>query len=290
MRPSLARLSYALALCAGLAHAPAEAQTPPRVLTFALTPQAVAKEQPVTAQFTLSRPAREVALTAISIDGSVIGVFPQVVTMNDARTAGMITFTVPAQAGSLSPLVMALSIDGRQGASQRVIMACDHAWFFTPRVDRCPFGPVVSSPAAIQRFERGTMVWLAHTDSIYVLRDDVTAGARRLERYDDAFEEGDPESEPSIAAPPGLRQPVRGFGRLWREHETVRRNLGWALEPERGYVACYAHAFGGWRSTRIYINTPDARVLELETHTAPVRWRQLDAVDGQPVQFTGCTP
>jgi hypothetical protein len=278
----------ALALCTGLGHAPAHAQTPapPRVLAFALEPQAAAKGQPVTAQFTLSHPAREVALTAISIDGSVIGAVPQAVAMNGARTAGVITFTVPAQTGSLSPLVMALSVDGMRGASQRLIMACDHAWFFTPRVERCPFAPVVATPAAIQRFERGAMLWLAHTDSIYVLRD----GERRLERYDDAFEEGDAESDPAIVAPAGLRQPVRGFGRIWREHEAIRRDLGWALEPERGYTACYAYAFGGWRSTWAYVSTPDARVLELETYTAPVRWRPLDAIDGQPVRFTGCAP
>lgn len=288
MRRSIARWASALLLCGGLALSPAHAQTPapPRVLSFTLAPRAAAKGQPVAAQFTLSRPAREVALTAISIDGSVIGAFPQAVALNGARTAGVVTFTVPAQVGSLSPIVMALAVDGNQGATQQLTVACDHAWFFAPRVERCPFAPAVATPAAFQRFERGSMLWLAHTDSIYVLRD----GERRLERYDDAFEEGDAERDPAIDAPAGLRQPVRGFGRIWRERQAVRRDLGWALEPERGYTACYAYAFGGWRSTRTYVNTPDARVLELEAYTAPVRWRPLDVIEGQPVRFTGCTP
>jgi hypothetical protein len=251
-------------------------------------PAEAAKGQTVVARFALAGPAGRVELTAGNVDGTLVGfIFPQTVTTNPRRTAGVISFSVPAQAGTLSPLMMTLVVDGRLVGSRRLLLACDHPWFFAPRVERCPFEPVIATPAAMQRFERGTMLWLHSADSIYVLRDGEGAGGR-LERFDDLFEEGDPEGDARFRPPGDLRQPVRGFGRLWRAHESIRRDLGWAIEPERGYVACFGSAFGGWKSMRSYVSTPDSAVLEFETYYAPTRWRLLSEPDGQPVRSGGC--
>ena len=37
--------------------------------------------------------------------------------------------------------------------------------------------------------------------------------------------------------PAGLVEPVRGFGKVWRENPAVRQALGWATAPENGEQA-----------------------------------------------------
>lgn len=97
---------------------------------------------------------------------------------------------------------------------------------------------------AEQLFERGRMFWLQPIDQIWVL---VVTGEGRgtWTVYDNTHVEGDPESDPSIVAPEGFLQPVRGFGKLWREVQQVRDQLGWAVTPEFGYVSRYEFHAGG---------------------------------------------
>ena len=94
-----------------------------------------------------------------------------------------------------------------------------------------------STAAAYQLFEDGLMIWRGDTQQILVIYGD-----NRWEAFDDTFVEGDPESDPTIDAPRGLRQPVRGFGKVWRENTDVRAALGWALDREEGYTA-FVHEF-----------------------------------------------
>ena len=52
----------------------------------------------------------------------------------------------------------------------------------------------------------------------------------------ETWREGDPEIG-GLTPPEGLFEPVRGFGRLWREELGGPDALaGWALEPEQGYT------------------------------------------------------
>ncbi|MFO7271787.1 hypothetical protein [Sphaerobacter thermophilus] len=93
---------------------------------------------------------------------------------------------------------------------------------------------------AYQRFERGTMIWVDVDDvynperSILVLYDDGT-----FARYADTWDEGQAVSDPRLTPPAGLYQPVRGFGKVWRDVPGVRDRLGWAVEPERGSHGAY---------------------------------------------------
>ncbi|MEJ5247707.1 MAG: hypothetical protein WHS90_08065 [Caldilinea sp.] len=90
----------------------------------------------------------------------------------------------------------------------------------------------VSSAAAIQRFERGVMVWVQENGRIYAFLDD-----GRWFAYEDAFREGEPESDPAFAPPAGKQQPVRGFGKVWRQHPELREAIGWALAKEEPATA-----------------------------------------------------
>lgn len=94
----------------------------------------------------------------------------------------------------------------------------------------CPKGITKVIPMARQRFHNGQMLWRQDTRQIYVLYND-----GRWNVYDDKWLEGDPVDDPKIVVPPGVQQPGRGFGKVWREQlGGPKAALGWALEKEQG--------------------------------------------------------
>lgn len=123
-------------------------------------------------------------------------------------------------------------------ASVTVPWECRYAYFFETTTATCPASAPSETWAAEQPFEHGRMIWLekvqsasqTYTGIILVLYDN---GA--YEKYQDTWTEGEPESDPTITPPPGLYQPIRGFGKLWRTNTSVRDRLGWATAPEQGF-------------------------------------------------------
>lgn len=89
-----------------------------------------------------------------------------------------------------------------------------------------------TGPAAIQRFDNGVMIWVQATGRIYALLND-----GRWFSYADAFREGDAEFDPAFSPPSGREQPMRGFGKVWREHVELRDAIGWALAKEEPATA-----------------------------------------------------
>ncbi len=90
---------------------------------------------------------------------------------------------------------------------------------------------------AYQKFEHGTMVWRQDTSQVYVFLDDGT-----WQSFADTFKEGERESDPAFAPPAGKLQPIRGFGKVWRDHDALREKLGWATAKETAQPA-ELHAF-----------------------------------------------
>jgi hypothetical protein len=95
----------------------------------------------------------------------------------------------------------------------------------------CPSGDppnTLQVNGAYQVFERGIMMWLNGSPSrIYALYSDGT-----YQQFGDTFDENvDPESGGEVP-PTGLREPTRGFGKVWRTFATVKGNLGWAVGTE----------------------------------------------------------
>ncbi len=114
----------------------------------------------------------------------------------------------------------------------------------TPTADPFPTQVKAKIYVAEQRFERGWMFWLQPIGQIWALtRDD--AGNRIWTVYDDTFVEGEAEYDPQVAPPVDMHQPIRGFGKLWRENMEVRQKIGWALELERGHTSRYVYKQGG---------------------------------------------
>jgi hypothetical protein len=115
-------------------------------------------------------------------------------------------------------------------------LTCPDTWFFPNPPGDCPW-PAQSTQMAVQHFEHGLMIWTAVDDYIRILYDTVPSSGRSAEYKPNAWQSGMPESDPTITPPAGYFQPVRGFGKIWREGTTwsgqaIRDRLGWALEPE----------------------------------------------------------
>ncbi len=93
----------------------------------------------------------------------------------------------------------------------------------------CPLR-VLMTAVAWQPFEGGEMLWRQDLSLIYMLSD---SGDWQV--MGDKWREGDLDFDPAIVAPNGRYQPVRGFGKVWREAEGVRETLGWGLSEEVGF-------------------------------------------------------
>jgi len=116
-----------------------------------------------------------------------------------------------------------------------------------------PFDKEMTVQTAYQPFEHGAMLWISRTTYvqeklIYVFFNDGT-----LQQFDDTWREGQPASG-GQTPPSGLIEPVRGFGKVWREGTgaKVRERLGWATAPEKGGDGAYQRFQRGemyWSST-----------------------------------------
>lgn len=117
---------------------------------------------------------------------------------------------------------------------------------------------------AEQAFERGWMYWIEPIQQIWVQTASAD-GQPVWSVYNDTFEEGMPETDPTLdeLAPEGTQQPIRGFGKLWRENPEIQERLGWALDDEVGYVTRYEYHPGGRVSEENqYIPAPGYHIIE----------------------------
>lgn len=135
------------------------------------------------------------------------------------------SYTTSPNARTPYHFVLSVTLNGQTVTQTiEVGMACLVRWFIDHAPASCP-GPAETGPGAVQQFEHGTMLWISTTRKIVVVRAD-----RTWVTDPDTWQDGMPESDASLTPPAGMFQPVRGFGRLWRDFE--RANLGWATSPE----------------------------------------------------------
>ncbi|QPC81526.1 hypothetical protein G4Y79_17785 [Phototrophicus methaneseepsis] len=132
----------------------------------------------------------------------------------------------------------------------------------TPLPEGFPTPTVGQVYTAEQAFQNGRMFWLEPVGQIWVLTTDENENQVWLV-YNDTWEEGMPETDDTLVPPePGLQQPVRGFGKLWRENDDVRNLLGWAVDPELGFVTRYEFYHGGEMVDGTYVAAPGYHVLQ----------------------------
>ena len=117
--------------------------------------------------------------------------------------------------------------------------------------------PVVAQvQGAEQVFEHGRMFWIRHLRQTWVMAAGEDENSGDWFCYVDEFEEGDPETDPSLVPPEGLYQPKRGFGLVWREEPGVRDRLGWAVTPEFELLSDYTYIAGGQMQDGQYVPGP----------------------------------
>jgi hypothetical protein len=128
-----------------------------------------------------------------------------------------------------------------------------------------PRAPAAQVQGATQEFERGRMFY--YRSGISVLCGDPQAGrafvsSRLVLSIDDTW---DP-SQPVGGGPgprPGLYEPARGFGKVWRERPGVRECLGYATTPDETFYPLTVQDF----ARGVLLSLPDgqaAYVLYLE--------------------------
>ena len=85
----------------------------------------------------------------------------------------------------------------------------------------------------------------------------------RWAQYPDTFVEGDPESDESLVPPPGLSQPIRGFGMIWRNNPRVRERLGWATSPEVAFEGMIQADSIELSVATLYLRARDGSIIAL---------------------------
>lgn len=171
--------------------------------------------------------------------------------------AGSVTITPDTLLKGFSVLLRVTNSAGSANARVDITQECAHEWADAltsdPPTYNCPGGAAYGS-AAQQTFEDGFMIWLETSRTIYVFHthgQPQSPSSYYYQTFADEFREGDPESDPAIVPPPGLYQPIRGFGLVWRTHQEVRDSLGWATEPEVGFQSWEQ----GFRGTGMHSST-----------------------------------
>ena len=145
-------------------------------------------------------------------------------------------------------------------ATLSVALRCPDSWFFSSPPDICPAEAAVVSAGAEQRFENGIMLWVGGEDRIYVLFDD--GASPNWTAFPDEWDSGEPDRDPNLNPPPGLFQPVRGFGLVWREGQGVRERIGWATAEESPYpTAVQRPSYAKYNET--YIRAADGAIWKL---------------------------
>jgi hypothetical protein len=106
----------------------------------------------------------------------------------------------------------------------------------------CPLSEAVTIPVLAEEiFEGGHLFWRSDTDEIYIVYDRRKKGQELIEgrwELNPSWRKWDGSNPDGIglAPPPGLVEPKRGFGWLWRSHLAGEDGpLGWALDQEYGF-------------------------------------------------------
>lgn len=165
--------------------------------------------------------------------------------------------------GSLE--LVLLAGEGTASVTQSLIipLACPDTWFFQPAPDACPRAGAQEAILIEQTFERGRMVFVQASNSVYALFNDGRAPAwiGLPNRYDAAIHP-EYDAEFANAVPPGFYQPLRILGYVWRGSDTARNRLGLATQPELAFTG-FVQTAGAEDTEMLYVTSADGGVLQL---------------------------
>ncbi len=188
---------------------------------------------------------------------------PTQILMEVTRVVTVIVTPGPAQAQGAANTPETTATESASETRATATSIPTEASSATPTESAFPTPIVGQFLVAEQSFENGRMFWLSPINQIWVLTFDED-GNQVWEVYEDTFVEGMPESDPAFEPTnPDLRQPIRGFGLLWRENTRLRESIGYATQEEVGYMANYQYHYGGFvDEDDNYVPGPGYHLLE----------------------------
>ena len=74
------------------------------------------------------------------------------------------------------------------------------------------------------------------------------------ESFPDTFQQGEPWQLKEHEAPPGRKQPIKGFDRVWENNPHVINKIGWALRDGVGVIGGNYQDFAG--GTALWMSHP----------------------------------
>lgn len=190
----------------------------------------------------------------------------------DVNTEGKITVGTNAGDREATRFLLTAETGGASIEQELVIpLRCPEFWFFEPAPDACPAAPSQVSSQVEQTFERGRMIWVETEARIYVIFEDGLAPG--WAQYPDNFAEGDPDRDETLIPPPGMLQPIRGFGLVWRANPRVQERLGWATTQEVPFEGMYQADSAEPSVATVYLRARDGGILALDAQTG--EWEVL---------------
>ncbi len=244
--------------------APTQAPTSPHIFSFEVTPTDVDLGDTVTLTWEVR--GDQVTLCPGHRGSDDCWQVPQ---------AGTTTFTLPTDLDSVSRFILVVQTYDSPSpaiAEATVRYKCDTDWFFSGGLywQECPM-KAIRSHAAVQHFERGTMIWIEQLGR-YIILVETLMSEEGMQKH--LYQVRDPldiirDTSAGIEPPEGLYAPGSGFGLIWRgdvrQSPGYRETLGWALEPEFGYEAVHqctpGYLSGGIFWVMCYLQGPDDEVI-----------------------------
>ena len=174
----------------------------------------------------------------------------------------------PTEVNPTGPSTTGPAVGGTQ-------VGCSALYFFDPSPETCPRFPAQTSTGAAQPFENGWMIWLpngdlAGSDLIYVLYDN-----GMYDVFVDSWVTGQPLGDDSLVVPAGLSQPIRGFGKIWREQPGVAAALGWATNGEFGYEITWQDEQPNDLEAVRYIELNETTIVQLSHSMQSGIWQSV---------------
>src|SRR5687768_1866788 len=179
------------------------------------------------------------------------------------KIIGLTTFTLALSACSPPNGVTSPTASPSSSQSTPTEQIAEATQGETVAPDAFPTPQICEAGVIEQAFEHGRMFWVGSTTEercktehqftlgsgeIWVaIFNESGAGGEWLTFPDSWVEGSDVESDLSLTPPADKQQPIRGFGKVWREGltEDQRRAIGWATGDELAHNTEYRYEAGG---------------------------------------------
>lgn len=154
--------------------------------------------------------------------------------------------------------------EGGEYVEQELVIAleCPDLWFFEPIPADCALSAAQPSRIYDMTLERGRMLYVVETDTIYALFNDGLANRPAWLSFDNRF---NPEIHPAIEedAPIEWIQPRNELGLVWRTDADVRSRLGLGLAEAIEFEGYVQVGSAGSGREILYISGANGVVLQL---------------------------